>query len=107
MPNEATGGYRHLDSGGLIERAESLKVAKTLRLRFVIKEVDVFCFEWQRQISTRRGVTSQSIELRIVEPQAILVGAPDVYVGVGSPFTITCAITNVSGHSFYKLFQTL
>ena len=62
-----------------------------------------FCLQWARQISTRRGVTSQSIELRIVEPQAVLVGAPDVYVGVGSPFTITCAITNVSGHPFSKL----
>lgn len=39
---------------------------------------------------------TQSIELRIVEPQAVLVGSEDVYVGVGSPFTITCVITNVS-----------
>ena len=48
------------------------------------------------QISNRRGSWTQSIELRIVEPQAVLVGTEDVYVGVGSPFTITCVITNVS-----------
>ncbi len=40
----------------------------------------------------------------MVEPLAVLVGAEDVYVGVGSPFTITCVITNVriSLH-FYRI----
>ena len=44
------------------------------------------------------------MELRIVEPQAVLVGAEDVYVGVGSPFTITCVITNVRFFLFYYIF---
>lgn len=53
-------------------------------------------FNFVLQITTRRGAWTQSVELRIVEPQAVLVGSEDIYVGVGSPFTITCVITNVS-----------
>ncbi|XP_046650859.1 fibroblast growth factor receptor-like 1 [Daphnia pulicaria] len=63
----------------------------TLLIKYIQKEDEGI---YDCQITTRRSAWAQSIELRIVEPQAVLVGTEDIYVGVGSPFTITCVITN-------------
>lgn len=74
----------------------------TLLIKFIRKEDEGV---YDCQITTRQGATAQSIELRIVEPQAVLVGTEDVYVGVGSPFTITCVITNTLKPPEYVLWS--
>ncbi|XP_057374631.1 zwei Ig domain protein zig-8-like isoform X1 [Daphnia carinata] len=63
----------------------------TLLIKYIRKDDEGI---YDCQITTRKSAWTQSVELRIVEPQAVLVGSEDIYVGVGSPFTVTCVITN-------------
>lgn len=93
--------YSH-DERVRVSVSDSPEPTWTLLIKFIRKDDEGI---YDCKISTRRGVSSQSIELRVVEPQAVVVGAEDVYIGVGSPFTITCVITNTLKPPEYVLWH--